>query len=231
MLNINWIRKDMVHGSEEWHMGRLAKLTSSEWHRFMGEKPFTTGAMSYIYDKCGEDATGIPAKDEVSTNATLWGQEYEQDNLLRFKAEKKVEFLVTQRLISEPESRFGSTPDGIWVIRKSEDQMHYQVETVEAKCPPSYSAFVKLVLCKNLEEVKAVAPAYYHQVLHQMQICGALKGYLSIFHPKFRYGNFKIFEFRKIELANDFKLLVQRMKMAEDKFIETREKLFNLQPQ
>lgn len=231
MLKKSWIRKDMVHGTDEWAMGRLAKLTSSEWHRFMGEKPFTTGAMSYIYEKCGEDSTGIPAKDEVSTKDTLWGQEYEPENLKMFMREKKIEFLVTQRLISEPDSRFGSTPDGIIVLRESEDKTSYQVETVEAKCPPSYSNFIKLVLCKNLEEVKSVAPMYYFQVLHQMQICGALKGYLSIMHPKFRYGGFKIFEFRKIELANDFKLLVQRMKMAEDKFIEIREKLFNLQPQ
>lgn len=221
----------MIHGSDEWAMGRLAKLTSSEWYRFMGEKPFTTGAMSYIYDKCGEESTGIPAKDEISTTATLWGQEYEPMNLKRFMQEKKIEFLVTQRLISEPESRFGSTPDGIIVVRESEDQTAYQVETVECKCPPSYNSFVKLVLCKDLKEVKAAAPMYYWQVLHQMQICGALKGYLSILHPKFSYGGFKIFEFRKIELVEDFKLLGQRMLMAVDKFNSIRNDLLNLKPQ
>lgn len=231
MLKKDWIRKEIVHGTDEWHMGRLARLTASEWYRFMGEKPFTQGAMSYIYDKVGEESTGIPAKDEISTASTMWGQDFEEENLRMFMKTKGIEFLVTQRLIAQPDSRFGCTPDGIIVLKESEDKTAYQVETVECKTPPTYNKFISLALCNTPEDVKRVSSAYFYQVIHQMIICDALKGFLSVYHPKFSYGGFKIIEFRKIDMIPEFTLVTQRMKMAEAKFIEIREKLFNLKPQ
>lgn len=228
MLKKDWIRTEIQHGTKEWHQARLAKLTASEFYRFLGEKPFTEGAYSYLYEKIGEEACGIPAKDEISTASTLWGQDYEEANLKEFMKRKGIEYLVTQRLVSEPDSRFGCTPDGLIVIRESEDKTAYQVETVECKTPPTYPAFIKLVLCNTPQDVKKVSSAYFYQVLFQMSICDALKGHLSVFHPNFKFGGFKSIEFRKVELLAEFKLLEERKRLAVEKFDELRQKLILL---
>ena len=227
MLNKSWITNIEVH-SEEWYEGRLARFTASEFYRFMGEKPFTIGAISYIYDKVGEEATGMPQRDDIKSEATNWGLENENANLQRFMQERGVKFLVTQKLIAEPKSRFGCTPDALITVRESTDKTAYEVETVEAKCNITYNKFIKLALCETPADVKKAEPIYYHQVLFQMDMCGALKGYLSLFHPLFRFGGFKVIEFKKVELYEDFKLLTQRKKMAEEKYIEVREKLIAL---
>lgn len=214
--------------SEEWYQGRLAKFTSSEWHYWMGDKPHTTGAMSYTYRKVGEELTGLPCRDEVDTKATEWGHRYEDENIRKFKEAMGVEFIVTQKLITEPGSRFGSTPDAILPLLKSEDNLHYNVATLEAKCPPSYDNYIALARCRTPIQIKAVNKIYYWQVIDQMYNCDALRGFLSIYHPLFKAGGLNIVEFRKLELRTEFKLMEERKKIAIATFNEVREELLNL---
>lgn len=213
-----------VH-SEEWHKMRLAKFTSSEWHNLMGTKWPTEVALSYVYKKCGEELTGISARDEVSTPATNHGLLYEGEAIRKYAESKGLKFVVVQKLITEPGSRFGSTPDFLIVHNESQDQLSYNVSTGEVKCPLSFNAYIELFLCNTPEDVKAVSKMYYWQVISQMDMCGALVGFLIVYHPDFKSGGMKVIEFKKINLVPEFKLVAERKVLAIQKFEEIRSKL------
>lgn len=227
MLKVEHISNVRIH-TDEWRQARLSKFTSSMMYTQMGEKPFTKGAMTYIHERVGEELSGVPAKYEISTDGTNWGLLHESDNLRKFASFRGVDFLVTQVLITAPGSRFGSTPDAIIPLQKYSDA--WEVETVEAKCLPSYGLFVECALCNTAQEIKKISEAskFYWQCIDQMDNCDAMKGWLSFYHPDFKVGGFKAIPFRKIELIEDFKLLKQRKLLAEEKFNEVRLKLINL---
>lgn len=226
MLKKEWISKIEMH-SDEWHQGRLGRFTSSEIHCLMGEKPFTQGALSYIYRKCGEDVSGVACRDEVDNSATRWGLLHENEGLKIFGQKIGIKFLVTQKLIREEGSRFSSTPDALIVHGESSDQTAYNVSTVEIKSPISYDAYIGLFLCDTPAQLKKENKAYYFQCLDQMDNCDALKGYFVCWQPLFKMGGMKIIEFRKIDLVEDFKLLRERKRLAVEKFNEIRDKLIS----
>lgn len=225
MLKIENISNVRIH-TDEWRQARLGKFTSSMIYTLMGEKPFTQGAMTYIYERVGEELSGVPAKYEISTDATNWGLLHEADNLRRFATFRGIDYMVTQVLITEKGSRNGSTPDGIIPLKKYDGG--WEVETVEAKCFPSYGHYIECALCNTAEDLKKVARPIFWQILDQMDNCDAMRGWCSLYHPEFRAGSFKAIEFRKIELIADFKLLKERKMMANQKFEEIRDKLINL---
>ncbi len=148
----------------------------------MGEKEFTIGALSYIYEKIGEEISGVPAKTEVETEGTRWGLINEADGTRKLGEQLGVEFLVTQTLITIPGTRFGSTPDAIWPIKKYGDA--WDVETGEVKCYPSYSRMVACMLCNTPQEIKKIDPGAYFQVLDQMDMCDCMRGNLFYYHPE-----------------------------------------------
>lgn len=214
--------------SEAWRMGRLAKFTASEIHYLMGEKPFTVGAMSYIYRKVGEELTGLPCRDQVDSIATEHGHKFEEPAIKLFAEIKGINILVTQKLIFAPDTRCSCTPDVIIPISESEDKLFWQVETGEVKCPLSYDAYIGLARCKTPEDIKKENKIYYWQKLDQMDNCDALKGYFIIYHPFFKAGGINIVDFRKKDLILDFKLLKERKLSAVAKFNEVRDELLNL---
>lgn len=225
MLKVENISNVRIH-TDEWRMARLGRFTSSMIYTLMGEKPFTQGAMTYIYERVGEEISGVPAKYEISTDATNWGLLHEADNLKRFCAFRGIEFLVTQVLITAPGSRNGSTPDGIVPLKKFADG--WEVETVEAKCFPSYGHYIECALCNTPQELKKVDKAIFFQVIDQMDNCDAMRGWATFMHPDFKAGDFKAIPFRKIDLIDDFKLLKERKALANQKFDEIRDKLLNI---
>lgn len=228
MLKVSHI-SDIVIYSTDWDAARLGKFTSSRWHCMMGDKPLTEGATTYIYHKVGEELTGkSTAEDEtIEDENTEWGNTYEPDAIRKFGQLKNLEFLVTQRLISEPGSRFSSTPDALWVHGASVlKQDEYNVSTLEVKCPRKFHKFIRYFKCTTPAQLKALNKIYYWQVVDQMYNCDSAKGYFMAFHPLFPEGkNYRIIEFNKIELWDDFKLMAQRKKLAVEEFEATR-KLF-----
>lgn len=212
--------------SEEWFAGRLGKFTSSMIYTLMGEKPFTTGAMSYIMERVGEDVSGVPAKQEVDNESTRWGILYEGDAIKKFGEKMGLTFLVVQKLITAPGSRFGSTPDALWIKKEYGDS--YEVSNAEIKCYPSYSHFISCILCDTPEQLKKADPKLYWQTIDQMDNCDCLVGYAVLFHPLMKAGGFKTMEFRKINLVPEFKLLKERKRLAVDKFNEIRDKMLGI---
>lgn len=228
MLKIEHISKIEIH-TPEWRQARLAKFTSSMIHTIMGDKFLTKECVAYLYERVGEEITGLPCKTEVDVAATNWGLLHEGDALRKFAQFMEIEFLVTQCLVTEPGSRFGSTPDGLWVKQKYGDA--YDVETVEVKCYPSYPHYIECVLCDTPQELKKVDRKLYYQVLDQMLNCDCMKGYAVLYNPEFKNaGGFKTIQFRKLDLMEDFKELKTRKTLAEQKFNEIRNKLIMMIP-
>src|SRR5258707_6629249 len=148
MLLKSHITNIEIH-SDAWFAGRLAKFTASEIHHLMGEKPFTQGALSYIYRKVGEELSGLPCRDEVDTNATRHGNLYEPEAIQKFGEREGLQFVVTQKLIHNPETRFSCTPDALIINKENIDELSYNVSTLEVKCPSSYDAYISLCLCET----------------------------------------------------------------------------------
>lgn len=211
--------------SPQWNAVRLGRLTSSKMSVIMGEKPLTTGAMSYIHQKAGECITGQTlAEDEgpIEDENTVWGLQTEPEALNQFGLVKKIRYLVVQKVIYDPKGRTSSTPDALWIIDSSvlkEDC--YNVATVEVKCPRKYHRFFPLYACETPADIKKGYGGYYWQVIDQMSTCSAAVGYFVCYHPLFPPGrNMKIIEFRKIDLWADFALLEKRKEQAVYKLIE-----------
>jgi len=213
--------------SDEWYEGRLGKFTSSEIHFLMGDKFLTTGCRSYIHRKAGEVITGKSIKADIDTEATRWGTIEEANAVKKFCKWANLDFIICQQLVTEDGSPFGSTPDGIVVHKESTCGTKYDVSTVEVKCPPTYTNYVKLALCDTPQDLKFSSYEYYCQVIDQMLMCDCLVGYFVAYHPDFKAGNMKIIEFRKMQdkgieygkevqfpIANDMKLLAERKQMA-----------------
>lgn len=208
--------------SDAWHQLRIGKFTSSKIVALMGEKPFTTGAMTYIHQKSGEFITGqsVAEEDEIIEDEnTVWGIQNEPIALNKFGVLKKIKYLVTQKVIHPPNGRVSSTPDALWIIDSSvikEDC--YNVATVEVKCPRKYHTFIPLFACSTPAELKRHSSKYYWQVIDQMLVCHAPVGYFVCYHPLFPEGsNLKVIQFLKIDLWNEFSLLEQRKEGAIQK--------------
>lgn len=224
-------------GSDEWYLGRLAKLTSSEIHFLCRPKGIGDLGASYIRRKVGEELTGKPAKEEIDTVATRHGLQYEADALRKFGIQSGLEFLIVQQLISDPDTRFGSTPDGLILLRESPDKTEYEVEPVEVKCPITFDAYISLFECDMPGQLKETKPEYYWQVLDQMDNCGAKRGHFVIYHPDFKAGNHKSIIFNPLDpvldkdgkktfpIHADLKLLRERKQEALVKFDQIRSKL------
>lgn len=222
-------------GSDAWRQNRLAKFTSSDACRLIG-----TSVFKYVREKIGEEFTGKSANQDIDTDATRWGLFHEAEALMKFGQVRQLRFLVVQQLICYPADRFGGTPDGLIVLRESPDQTEYEVETVEVKCPPTFSNYLELFECETPADVKRVEPRYYWQVLDQMDLCESLSGNLVAYHPDFKRGNMKIIPFianaplingikKTYPVYEDLKLLRERKKYADKLFSELREKVIRVE--
>jgi hypothetical protein len=215
MLHKSWISNIQIY-TPEWDAIRRGKLTSSRFHTLMAKEGLGVGANTYIYQKAGEFITGKSVSDEgeeyLEDENTVWGLEHEATALNLFGIEKKIKYLVVQKIIFNPNGNTSSTPDALWIIDSSvikEDC--YNVATIEVKCPRKYHKFFPMYACETPEDLKKKYSVYYWQKLHQMHTCSAAVGYFVCYHPFFPPGkNMRIIEFRKIDLWNDFILLQQR---------------------
>lgn len=210
--------------SDAWHEHRKGKFTSSRMVSLAGETGLTVAANNYIYQKVGEEITGISNDKEFSEfdEDIEWGNKYEPEAIMAFGKKMGVEFLVTQKLISAPGSRFASTPDAIWVHGECVlNSNEYNVSTAEGKCPRTYHRFIAFFLCKTPMDLYKLDKTYFWQTVDQMDQCGAAVGYFFVYHPFFPEGsNLNIITFKKMELWDYFIRLAARKKESVQKFQE-----------
>lgn len=229
MLKVSHISNITIY-SQEWDMARRGKFTSSRFSVLMGDGGVTTtGAMTYIYHKVGEFVTGKSMADEdevIEDENTHWGRENEPAAIRKFGERYGIEYLVTQKMILNPESHFSSTPDAIWVHAKSLQKVdEYNVSTLEVKCPRKFHKFIPLYECKTPSDLKIFNKNYYWQVIDQMYNCDSAVGYFGCYHPLFPTGkNFNVIEFKKIDLWPDFKKMKDRKDQTLEMFNKIRAK-------
>lgn len=217
--------------SEDWDRARCGRGTSSNISNIMGEKFTTQDCVSYVYQKAGELITGKSTAvedDVIEDENTAWGREFEPAAIRRFGEIKGIEFLVTQKLIMNPDALFSSTPDAIWIHGQSllkDDEYH--VSTLEVKCPRKYPRYIPLWKCQTPADLKKFSKKYFWQVIDQMDNTDAAVGYFACYHPLFPVKtNMRIIEFKKIDLWPDFTLLKQRKALFVKHIEEIREEFF-----
>lgn len=236
MLKKSKISNIEIH-SDEWRIARLAKFTSSENYNLMG-----AGYDRYVRLKVGEHMTGLSgsswfnSRAEINTEHTMWGLAHEAEAAKKLGAKLAIQYLIVQKLISAPGSRFGSTPDALIVNRISPDDTEYEVETVEVKCPPTFDNYLLLWECETPQALKAAKKEYYWQVLDQMDNCESLRGHFVAYHPDFKSGNMRHIVFNVMDpeekkgaktfpIFNDLKLLRQKKDQAAADFDALCDKL------
>jgi len=229
MLKVSHISNVQIY-THEWDMARLGRFTSSRMNVLMGEKSIRdSGAMTYIYHKVGETITkkSMATEDDIIEDEnTAWGRENEPMAIKKFGNKYGIQFLVTQKLILNPETQFSSTPDAIWVhgasVLKADE---YNVSTLEVKCPRKYHKFILLYECKTPADLKSFNKNYYWQVIDQMYNCDWAVGYFACYHPLFPEGkNLNVIEFKKIDMWDEFKKMKNRKEEAVKKYKEIMDK-------
>lgn len=220
--------------SPEWHQHRIGRLTSSLIFNIMGEEGIGKGGMTYLTNKAGEIITGKSNEREFAFDEDLeHGKLYEPEATEAFGKALGVKFLVTQKLIAEPEGRCSSTPDAIIVHGECLiDASEYSVSSAEGKCPRTYHGFIPLFLCETPADLYKISKKYYWQTIDQMHQCGAAVGYFFVYHPEFPPGsNLNVIVFKKMDLWEHFKLLSQRKKQAIQILDDLVEKMRRKKPQ
>lgn len=206
--------------TDEWQKCRRGKFTSSKIVCLMADKGFGSGAYTYIDQKLGEELTRHIVSDDddfFEDENTVWGNMNEPKAIAEFHTRNNVEFLVTQRLIHAPNTRFSSTPDAIWVHGEASNQLEYNVSTLEVKCPRKFHRFNKLYRCIKPQDLQKADNRYFWQTIDQMDNCDSAVGYFAIYHPFYpKTCNYRQIQFRKLELWDEFKLLRQRKAKAAE---------------
>lgn len=201
-----------------WLQGRLGKFTASRIACCMQPKGIGDTGMAYIRSRVFEELNGVSSDKEFDTDAMKWGLMYEPKALEAFVRAKNVPVdesgrtpIIVQRLVAGKDSRFGCTPDGIWIQQEYEkpEGTTLVVAPQEVKCY-QLARHLKCVVCDTPEKIKAVDPDAFWQLIMQMIECDSLVGYLIYFYPNLKYGGLRIIEFRKINLTEEFKFFNTR---------------------
>lgn len=218
--------------SEDWHRYRIGRGTSSKIHAICGAEGFGKAADTYVFQKVGEFLTGKSNEREFEFDEDLeWGKMYEPQAIEAFAKKMGIKLLVTQKLISDPNGIFSSTPDAIWVHGECKiDTSEYNVSTAEGKCPRTYHHFIPKFLCKTPADLYKISKENFWQTVDQIDQAGAAVGYFFVYHPYFPEGsNLNIIEFKKMDLWEHFRLLSVRKKQFAQRFEEIRQKMLGLQ--
>lgn len=221
--------------TEYWHQEKLGKLSSSEIHYVIGDGK---GMLSYLYRKVGEELTGVPAKNEIQTEATINGHVFEPVALREYMKDNNVGYFVESKLIQGDNERFCSTPDGLIIKAQRTDVDGWDVWPVEVKCPLTYEAFISLYLCETPFDILKLKKEYFYQLLDQIDNCGSLQGVFIVYHPDFeikgKRGLYKAINFRIMQdvggtypLKYELDILRARKKRALQKFDEIKTRILN----
>lgn len=242
MLDINKISHTGAF-DEAWKKEKRGKFSASLFGKLFGKKfdsakgDFGQTAITYIESMAGEKVTGQPAKHEFSNVYTDSGNAMEQEAIKYFCK-------VMNKEVLRPAGRFDShtlihhddycccTPDALICMAPkerlfTENGLEVKVAPLETKCPPVLHRFIKLYKCKTPKMLKDTEWDYYWQVIFQMICTGSLIGYFAAYNPHFP-NPMRIIEFKKMELAEDFKLANATLHHAKKLYDKTIEELKTL---
>ena len=198
--------EDITQKSVEWHQARLGKFTSSNIWKLLaplkGNKLFNEVGYTYIKEKFAEVLT--QEYQEINTNATNWGNEYEP--LARKWFEKISGLEVTEcGFFTNPTfPLLGGSPDGL---------VNSENSIIEIKCPYSTINFIDLVLSLKNSTLKDTHKEYYCQVQLNMYLTKTEKCYFIALDP--RINSDKGIFISEIIIDNEYvNMLIQRYVLA-----------------
>lgn len=223
--------------NEYWRTVRLAKFTSSNIWKLCSEKGFGETGMSYIRSRVFESLSGIPSETEVNTESTIHGL-VEEGSAIYAAINKygiNPKQVVVQKFIYGETDMYGCTPDALYCMNASADDLAWNVEVWEAKC---YQAVkhMEMLEIDSPQELRAVNRPVYFQTLDQMLNVDCLTGKAIFFNPALPEdkGRLHIIPFRKMQkdevnnrypIVEDLKFLKQRKEMAVAEFNRIKNKI------
>ena len=219
---------------KKWLLERLGKLTASCFSDLMTSPTskrdkaigLSPGAQSYILKRVWERITDQFHDKQFSSSATEHGNENETEAIQLYKKRFGIEvqfYGVNQKLFKYgKEDNIGGTPDGVTL-----DIFDNPEGGQEVKCPESGYNVLKLAGCKKPEDLKVVEKKYYWQVIGQMLITGAVWWDFIVFDPRVKGGFLHVLRFERSEVAEDIKLLKEKLKISEQFLIEKTDEFKN----
>ena len=131
------------------------------------------GAMTYIYEKIAEELTGLPAKNDMRSDATDWGNEWEGEARKMYERVFKVKIEQVGNIVLSP--RISGSPDGLIG----------DAGGIEIKCPYIMSNHVQNLLISNAIDLKEIHPKWYWQIQDLLYITNRKWWDWLSFHPYF----------------------------------------------
>jgi len=131
------------------------------------------GAMTYVYEKVAEELTGLPAKQEITSAATDWGNSWEGEARMMYERVFKCKIEQVGNLTFG--KRWSGSPDGLILIDGG----------IEIKCPYSSAGHVRNMLITNAEDLKAAHKEWYWQIQDLLAGTGRKWWDWLSFHPYF----------------------------------------------
>ena len=221
MLSINKL-SDIVPYSEAWFTARLGKMTSSKIHCICGAKGIGDGGMTYIRNKASEVITGVSTEKNITTEAILFGIENEPKSIKHWKIANNI-YRVTEDVHIIHNNLFASTPDALAFLDEklmfAENETLLNCCTVESKSYMTPSEHMKHIECKTPEDIKAINPQLFWQVVSQVYFADVMRGFAIFFNPLFPEGNYYRASqvlFKRVDMQKDFTLLKDRINEATE---------------
>jgi len=214
MLSLDKI-STLVPYSEDWFKHRLGYMTGSRISVLCAPKGIGVGGMTYIRNKVSEAITGVSTERNITNEGILFGIENEPKSLKEWQEANNIPMLITNKHIVF-DDRYSVTPDALAIrdeklIYTSNGELN--CETVESKSYITPSVHMAHVQCKTPDDIKALNPELFWQVVSQVYWTNVLKGWAIFFNPNFPLGSpyrRSAVEFRKVNMIADFKIFEQR---------------------
>ncbi len=217
-------------GSENWHISRAGRFTSSETHRLLksGKREMTpeelkarpktgkgssvkfidddsvlsTDARTYIDEKVAEVLTGEP-KSNAFSHATAHGDTWEP-----FAAEYFTEKTGLQT-IQVSFIPFGDHAGG------SPDRFIGELEHLEIKCPYNPVVMVGYLMLTDQYDLKRMNPEAYWQITSNSLISKRPKGHFMAFCPSMKLEKHKMVHIEVIPPEEDLTRVAKVWELAE----------------
>lgn len=193
--------------SAEWFDLRRGKITSSEFHKIMGDGKVRE---TYLLEKIAESMGGeSPA---ASGAAIDWGVDLEDTAVEVYEA--RTGNKVDKCSFISISDFYGGSPDG----RVGEEG------AIEIKCPFGSANHFKYGLITSDAEFKKAKPDYYYQCVSHMIVTGAKWCDFISFDPRV-YAEYMMFVYRLHRNEDEIENMLEKLDSAIKFIEETKKKL------
>ncbi len=225
--------------NEHWRQARLSMFTSSNIWKLCSEKGFGDTGMGYIRSRVFESLSDIPSEQEINTESTIHGLVEEGPGLQAYIKKMGInpKLVVVQKFVYGENPMYGSTPDALFCLSASEDNLSWNVESWEMKCYQCLK-HMENIEAETPQELRAINRPLYFQVLDHMLNVDCLTAKAILFNPALPEdkGGLHVIPFRKMQkdevnnrypIVEDLKFLKQRKEMAVAEFNRIKTRIVN----